>query len=335
MDLRWHGVLLAIALYFTLAWVMLFLCGEQQLTESPFDFLYWIVVTGSTVGYGDMSPTTAVGKLVTAFFVIPFGLGIFTLAVARVIAFAVYQWRKGLLGMKQLDYTDHILIVGWNENRTLQLIRHLLREVEFHSETTQIALCVKADIENPMRDEIGFVKVESFSSDVDMHRAGVHTAKSIIIDNPDDDVSMTTALYCANENPDAHTICHFRDPSLGELLKKHCPNVECMPSVSVEMIAKSTMDPGSSALHHQLLDGGTGMTQYSHKFQSANPTSVEAMFIWLKKEHDAILIGLSADGPESMKLNPPLSAQVESGTTIYYIADERINAIDWESVHAA
>ena len=192
--------------------------------------------------------------------------------------------------MKQLDYKNHILIVGWNENRTLQLIRHLLREIEFHSEATQIALCVKADIENPMRDEIGFVKVESFSSDVDMHRAGVHTAKSIIIDNPDDDVSMTTALYCANENPDAHTICHFRDPSLGELLKKHCPNIECMPSVAVEMIAKSTMDPGSSALHHQLLDGDTGMTQYSHKFESATQTSVEAMFIWLKKNHDATLM---------------------------------------------
>ncbi|WP_315980980.1 potassium channel family protein [Aliamphritea spongicola] len=202
-----------------------------------------MIVTASTVGYGDFSPTTAAGKYIVSLFVIPFGLGLFGLAVGRLAAFVSFQWRKGLKGLKTLDYTGHILIIGWNNERTLQLIRLLLREIEYHHETQRVALCVKADIENPLPDEIGFIRVNSFNNDEQMSRAALKQASCIIIDNPEDDLSMTTALYCSDQNPDAHIIAYFKEESLGKLLKAHCPNVECMPSVAIEMLAKSAMDP--------------------------------------------------------------------------------------------
>ena len=328
MALRWHGVLLAIALYISLSWVLLWLSGEQAIiTDSQ--FVYWIVVTASTVGYGDLSPETTPGKYIVAFFVIPFGLGLFGLAIGRVAAFASFQWRKGIQGLKSLDYEDHILVIGWNDGRTLQLLKLLLRETKYRSDSQRIALCVRADIENPLPDEIGFVKVTSFSSDDDMARATVEKAGSIIIDNPDDDITMTTALYCSSKNPDAHIIAYFQDDKLGELLKQHCPNIECMPSVAVEMIAKSAADPGSSALHHQLLNADKGMTQYSVKYTGKQALPVRDFFSTFKETYEATLIGVSEGG--DMTLNPLLDTEVKPGSTIYYIADERINRIDWEA----
>lgn len=328
MEMRWYSVVLAIALYVLSSWVLLWACGEKQLLTSP-DFFYWIMVTASTVGYGDLSPVTSAGKYIVSFFIIPFGLGLFGLAIGRLAAFVSFQWRKGVQGLKSLNYDNHVLVIGWNGPRTLHLLKLLLREIAFHDDQKKIALCVRVDIENPMPETIGFVKVSTFSNDEDMQRAAIETASCIIIDNPDDDITMTTALYCSSVNPNAHMIAYFKEERLGNLLRKHCPNVECMPSVAVEMLAKSAMDPGSSALHKQLLDANKGMTQYSINYSAQTEIPVASLFTAFKQKYAATLIGISANGPESIELNPPLDAKVAQGTTLYYIADERIRNIEW------
>lgn len=331
MDLGWRSMLVIIAAYVASVWGLLYLAQETQLID-PNNFYYWLLVTASTVGYGDLSPTTDKGKLITAFYVIPLGLSLFGLAIGRIAAFMSYQWRKSVQGLKAIDCKDHILLVGWNESRTLELIKLLLREMEHQSEKRPIVLCVKADIENPMPEEIAFVKVSSHSNDEEMNRASVSKAASIIIDNNDDDATMTAALYCTGRNPDAHTIAYFNQEKLGQLLKKHCPNVECMPSVAIEMIAKSTMDPGSSALHHELLDVDQGMTEYSTQYAAKTACDIAKIFPFLKQHYEATLIGIKHQNSEALKINPCLSEIVQPGDRIFYIADERIASIDWQQL---
>lgn len=328
IDLRWQSIFIAIAIYFAASWLLLALCGETAITSSS-NFLYWIMVTASTVGYGDFSPTTAAGKLVTALFVIPLGLSIFGLVIGRIATFVSHHWRKGVLGLKPLNYQDHMLIIGWNGARTMQLIRLLLLETQQNNPEQKIALCVSADIENPLPDKIGFVRVDSFSNLEDMRRASIGEASCIIIDNPEDDVTMTTALFCAQQNPTAHTIAYFKDEHLGNLLKSHCPNIECMPSVAVEMLAKSAMDPGSSALHQQLLDSNQGMTQYSIAYKGAENIDFEALFHTFKHQYQSTLIGVCEKGHDKIELNPSLAKEISPGSRLFYIAAKRIKNIDW------
>lgn len=49
----------------------------------PLDAIYFSVITISTVGYGDFSPQTPMGKLFTIFYVL-IGLGIFVAAVSAI-----------------------------------------------------------------------------------------------------------------------------------------------------------------------------------------------------------------------------------------------------------
>ncbi|NHO88638.1 two pore domain potassium channel family protein [Pseudoteredinibacter isoporae] len=332
MDLGWRSILVITATYISSVWLMLYAAKETQLLPAG-EFFYWLLVTASTVGYGDLSPITPNGKLITAFYVIPLGLGLFGLAIGRIAAFMSYQWRKSVQGLKPVNCKDHILLVGWNESRTLELIKLLLREMEHQAEKRKIVLCVKVDIENPMPEQIAFVKVSSHSKDEEMDRASVSEAASIIIDNSDDDATMTAALYCTGRNPDAHTIAYFNQEKLGQLLKKHCPNVECMPSVAIEMIAKSTMDPGSSALHHELLDVDQGMTQYSILYDGDETISIGDVFPFMKSRYEATLIGIKHGDDEELNINPCLSEEIAPGDRIFYIADERIASIHWQSLN--
>lgn len=334
-ESRWYTILGVTAFYAVSSYWLLYAADENELINSV-DFFYWLAVTASTVGYGDLSPVTSAGKLIVAIYVIPLGLSIFAMVIGRLAAWVSEQWRKGLLGMTSLDVNNHILVIGWNEQRTMLLLNLLLQERNAMSPKPDIVLCVKADISNPMPGVIEFVKVDSFNKDEDMDRACVSSASTILLDNPYDDVTMTTALYCTKRNPDAHQVAYFEDESLVDLLQDHCPKVECTPSVAVEMLAKSAFDPGSSMLHHDLLSIDEGQAQFSVKIPASSPAiSIAKLFMNLKRKHDAIFIGYAPRGQvKDMVVNPPLEGTLNPGDTLFYIALRRINSIDWLTLDA-
>ncbi len=335
-ESRWYTIATITLFYSLSSWLLMSLAGETALTQRT-DFIYWLAVTGSTVGYGDLSPVTDAGKLIVAFYVIPMGLSIFALILGRIAAWVGHQWQKGVLGMKPLNTDNHILVIGWNEQRTLMLLNLLLKEREAMQPKPDIVLCVKADIQNPLPGKIDFVRVESFNKDEDMDMACISDAQTIIIDNPQDDVTMTTALYCAQANKDAHKVAYFKDDSLVKLLQQHCPNVECTPSVAVEMLAKAAFDPGSSVLHHDLLSVEHGQAQFSVVVPNGMPSlSVESVFVNLKRQHDATFIGYSraGEGPQ-MVVNPELDDQLCAGDRLFYIALKRVSNIEWSTLGAA
>lgn len=333
-ELRWYTLVIVLLFYTVSSWILLFLAEEKALLNTS-DFFYWLIVTGSTVGYGDMSPATSAGKLVVALYVIPLGLSIFALVIGRIASWVSEQWRKGAKGLKPLNVSNHILIIGWNEKRTDQLLKLLIKEKLDTTDNPDIVLCVKADIENPRPSEIEFVHVSSFNQDEDMDRACIATASTILIDNPHDDLTLTTALYCSKRNPKAHKVAYFEDESLVALLQQHCPEVECTPSVAVEMLAKSVFDPGSSLLHHDLLDVEHGQAQFSVNLPSTiNDIRVETLFLGLKKQYNATFIGYSApEKVNKISVNPDFNDIVRPGNKVFYIAEHRINNIDWNSLH--
>ncbi|MFT2090436.1 potassium channel family protein [Paraglaciecola sp. 2405UD69-4] len=330
-EMRWYSIVLALLFYGVSSWVLLFLADEQALTK-PVDFIYWLMVTGSTVGYGDFSPSTVSGKYIVSFYIIPLGLSIFGLVLGRIAAWVSEQWQKGAKGLKSLHVDNHILVLGWNGPRTIRLLELLIRERDSIEDDPAIVLCVRADIVNPLPDQIEFVKVTTFSNDADMDKACIANASVVLMDNPEDDLTMTTALYCSQRNPNAQMIAYFNDESLVNLLQKHCPNVECTPSVAVEMLAKSAFDPGSSVLHHDLLDVNMGQAQYSVSIpEDIRPLQVKNIFQALKINYQATLIGMARKNEKlNIQVNPDLDNTLYPGDKIYYIAHQRINKIQWE-----
>ncbi|AIU66363.1 potassium channel family protein [Vibrio coralliilyticus] len=323
-----RNLIILLLAYVALSWGMLVVSGETALTEDISTFVYYLMVTASTVGYGDLSPTTAAGKWVVILFVIPGGLTLFAALVGRLASASVDYWRAGILGKRRVGVENHILLLGWNGQRTMHLIRMLQHEEEGKR---PIVLCSRSDIENPLPGEIGFVKVTSYTDEQEMEKASVTQASCIVVDNLEDDITLSAALYSANVNPKAHLLAYFKDEALSQLLNQHCPNAECIPAVGAEMLAKAAVDPGSSALHQELLASTRGMTQYSTTYpESASATDVQSIFVYIKRAYQATLIAI--DTGKGIELNPDLETVILPGTKLFYIADERIDAFEWSSI---
>ncbi|WP_159654259.1 potassium channel protein [Vibrio atypicus] len=324
-----RNLLILSLLYVVISWLLLKASGEQSLTNEFSTFIYYLMVTASTVGYGDYSPSSDAGKWVVVLFVIPGGLSLFAALLGRIASGAIEYWRAGILGKRRVRVENHILLLGWNGQRTTHLIRMLQHEEEGKR---PIVLCSRSDIENPLPGEINFVKVTSYTDSQQMKLAKVSQASCIIVDNLEDDITLSASLYCANINPDAHLLAYFKDDALGHLLSQHCPKAECIPAVGAEMLAKAAVDPGSSALHQELLASTRGMTQYSTCYPAnESETSVESIFTFIKKKYQATLIAM--DIGNGIELNPDLERKVPAGSKLFYIADERIDSFDWTSMN--
>ncbi|MGF1779417.1 potassium channel family protein [Vibrio nomapromontoriensis] len=329
-ELKLRSLATILCVYVGLSWLGLWLSGETDLTSPISQFVYFMIVTASTVGYGDLSPGTEAGRWVTVLFIIPGGLSLFAALLGRLATLGLDYWRSGQLGKRTVKVDQHILILGWNGQRTMHLIRMLQ-----HEETGRrpIVLCSRSDIENPLPGEIDFVKVNSYTDGREMERTNIEQASCILIDNPEDDITLSAALYCANRNPTAHLLVYFKDEALSELLRQHCPNSECIPAVGAEMLAKAAVDPGSSALHQELLSSTRGMTQYSTRYpQTASETTVEMVFHWMKRDYQATLIAI--DDSDGIALNPDLTSPIHAGCKLFYIADERIDDFSWQALQS-
>jgi len=317
------GMLTLFAGYCGVSYLAVWLSGEPELTRMSV-FWYWLAATASTVGYGDYSPTTVAGRILTSIWIMPAGISMFAVVLTKVGIAARETIVKHYKGFGMTNHKGHTAVIGWNGHRTVRLLNLLIDESENHD--TQIELYVTKDIENPMPKRVDMIRVESFTDKDDMYRGSIYDAARIIIDTESDDITVTTSLFCANHAPEAHKTVYLKDESTSELLQQHCPNVEVVPDVSVEMLAKATLDKGSSSLHKELLDASEGETQYSHFVDCDSKQTYFDVFAELKKNHAATLIALKKSGSENITVNAKPSEEIVQGDRLYYIADNRLKS---------
>ncbi|MDF0751479.1 potassium channel family protein [Marinobacter sp. 71-i] len=332
-ELSGYNLMAMLLCYTILSWIGLMLAGETALIQ-PERFFYWLVVTASTVGYGDFSPSTTAGRAWTAGFIVPAGLSLFAITIGRVGAFAVHHWQKGVKGLKDFQtLTGHIVVIGWNDTRTLHLLELLLKEESLSKSGRTIVMAGDSPEENPMPEKVHFVRLKQYTDELELNRTGLARASCIIVDTPEDDITLTCSLLCYQLNPKAHMIAYFNNERLSQLLTHHCPTVECTPSVAVEMLAKSAADPGSSTLHHDLLSVAGGMTQFSLTVpENTTDHTVGDLLRPFKAHFDALIIGVLPRAAKTIEINPTVDFPIQAGARIYYIANRRIHASEWEKL---
>ena len=335
-GLSWDTVLSMTVIHFMISWGLIVLVGDEKISSGEI-FWYFYVTTSTTVGYGDYSPGTVAGRMVTILWIMPGGIALFTTIIAKFVQQISDQWRKRLRGLASYEnLTDHIVILGWHGSRTKRMVDHIRGGQGQHER--EIVLCTTSSIENPMPDQVSFVRSNALNTPDLLQRAAVASAKYIIALGHSDDETLAAALGAAVVNDGAHLVAYFDQQSFADLLKAHCPHAECNVSLSIELMVRSAQDPGSSRVQRQLLSTLEGPTQFSLKVPSGtSPISYGALFSELKASHDATLFGVAETSlGEDLILNASSEHRVESGMILYFMAAQRIEPaqIDWRALYA-
>lgn len=337
-ELTWPTMFLLVIGQTAITYLLLTAAQETELVHHPIQFFYYNMVVISTVGFGDFSPVTDAGKIIVTFFQIPSGLIVFASFIGKITQLFINIARASMNGSNNFSHLQgHILLLCWDETSTEQVVNLILGDKK--RQKRQILLCVTDQMDNPFPEthEISFVRMTSFSDPNELNRIALSKAERIIVDGTSDDQTLSIALSIATHtNKDANISAHFFDKTKADLLKTHCPQIECSTDTSAQMMVRSMQDPGSSQVTERLLSTLKGPTLYCMQIpEFTNTLTFGQAFNKLKINQGMILIGMSHfKNGDKMELNPAMDNLIESGDYLHYIANERItpDEIDWDNI---
>jgi voltage-gated potassium channel len=324
LRLRGWRLPLAVVLFvFLSSWLgMALLETSDSDIADPGTYWWYFLVTSATVGYGDVFPETTGGRIIGSYVIVG---GIVTLTLLFTQLAGALQSIRGrrLRGVVPLDLSDHVVLLGYWPGRTERIVSELTADGRF-----QVALCAWDDVpENPMPDQLDvhFVRGDLTREDV-MTRACVQKARTAVIDGRDDNETLAIAVAIDHANPDIHLVAAVRDLGRRESLRYVNSGVQAVQWHMPFLLSEEANDPGITQIYNDLMSSGGHGNTYSLRVP---PGFAHATFgdcqTWFGRTHGATVLAVR-DG-DGLRVSPPWDRPVREGTTLYYVAAERIDVL--------
>lgn len=326
VDLDWSIVILALISHYTLSYFGFQIAGESNLLAEG-AFPYYYITTVSTVGYGDLSPSSYAGRFFFVAFVLPGGLTIFTVVLGKAVTHSSDYFKKKAKGMG--DYSklqDATVIIGYNPQRTQKLI------AEIKASAPDVSYVILMSVKNvPASEDWRLVKAQSLSNLDDLRRSGIEGANRIIVYADSDDLTLASVLAVRALNKKAHLVCYFADAEKADLIKGVC-KAEIVISSSVEHVARELTDPGSNAILKDLVSAQSGISTFSQLVPREGIGQNRQSFSrYIAENFGAILISVKSSAGHH-KYDPRDATVFRKGDVVFYISKQRIpeTSIRWD-----
>lgn len=331
-EVAWPALGSLVLIHFALSWLGLALAGEPDM-RSFVSFLYYYATTATTVGYGDISPSTDAGRMFVVFWLYPGSIALFTATIAKAVSSVSEFWRRSMNGLGDFSRLEGAsVIIGYHPHR----MKHMIDEIVAGGHDADIVLVSKKIDTNP-DPRIHFVRAASLTSEADLIRAGVRHAARVVVYADDDEQTLAAALAASAIARSAHLVAYFQSADTARLLKSHCPGVECVVSISVEQVVRAMQDPGSSIVIDTLVSTTESATIYSLVLPKTLPeTPVARVADWLRRIHRANLVAFTAKGDEQPIFHYDDEARMLPGSRFFFVRGHRLAEAeaDWSQLSA-
>ncbi|TCP30915.1 voltage-gated potassium channel [Scopulibacillus darangshiensis] len=292
---------------------------EPETFKTPFDAFWWVMVTVTTVGYGDVYPHSIAGRIVGIFLFV-FGIGFVGVLIGKIVdSFSAFNRRReeGKLAYKG---RGHIVIIGWSKKA-----EHAAEEILASNAKVDVVIIDTLERAPIAKERIHFVSGEA-SEDNTLEQANLKKAKSVLVFADDnisepqicDGKSLIIVTTVEQFAPGVHTVVEIMDERhIKNFHFVHVNEFILMNQTISRLAVRSAFMAGVSEVYQQLISRKKGENLYRIPKHPHWNTYGEAFHALL--EQGATLV---ADGNE-LDINRRLQEEIPDNAELYMICDPK------------
>lgn len=270
------------------------------------DAFWYMLVTITSVGYGDIVPVTSAGKGIGYLFVIAsiVVLGVLISSMSSIINKMIHEKKMGYRGTK---FSGHIVCIGWND-----FSRMVVDEVLNAERKVAIVTNNKDDVEF-IYEQYGhdniFVLLADYHNLGSLEKTNPRTSSEVFLSFTDDTEALTYVIKFIKKYPDPNVVVaidnhHLRDTFYTAGVKY----VVARNEIASKLVASYVFEPEvadlnidllGSALHDDDFDNQQYLVTEKNPYLNKN---YDDAFVALKMKYNIVLLGISKAGKVKKKL---------------------------------
>lgn len=288
---------------------VLFYLAEDGLSLS--DAFYWAVITTSTVGYGDITPKTTLGKSVAIAASIG-GLISYMLLISALTELFLSIDIKRELGLLKAKNVDIVVI-----SDDPYLAKEVIEELHARNKHKRIVLMTTEEWKTRPEDISHYIVGSPVELD-DLKRAGIQNAEAIIITLRDESKALHSILLSRHINKRAKITVRALSIDSARLLEEAGADFVVQPTFVASLLAGYLTDMNSVEALCDLSDArrGAHLREIPVPEWARNKSFCEVISI-LKREQNMIVVGYIRG--EEIRLNPDCNERMEQARALIVV----------------
>lgn len=288
--------------------------GSSGITSLPSAF-WFMIVTLTTVGYGDLTPSSNGGTIIGYIYVLS-SLGVLGYLFSTVSNKIYKMMEEKKLGYRGTHFENHILIIGWND-----FSKMVAEEIALTSKQMAIITNQKDDIDL-IYSQYGksnvFVLFSDYKSFDTLDKVNANKASVAFIGLNDDSESLMYVLAFKKSFPGPNIVVSLEKSQLKETFyAAGVTYAVARNEIASKLVASYIFEPDVAVMNVDLLK--TSRTDDDHDVQEYRITNgnqfigkdCNEVFLELKRKFNSILLGIYKAGFNQMITNPGMEHKVD------------------------
>lgn len=287
--------------------------GESGITNFK-TALWYFVVTITTVGYGDYSPSSAGGRIIGYIYVFA-SLGVLGYLFSTISNRISIMLEEKKLGFRGSNFEGHIVFLGWNDfsQMVADEIIHAGKQVAI---LTEYKDNVDLIYDHYPKNQV-FVLFSDRQDSETYQRLNVGKSAVVFVSMEDDSEALMDVINLRREFKEVDIVVSLQKPKLKQTFEAAgVTYVVARNEIASKLVASYIFEPDVAGLNLELISSAGEEHQFDiqeYHVLDNNPylgKNAHEVFHFLKDDHDAVLMGISKKEGEHFRMIPNPSADV-------------------------